>query len=290
MRLRSLTAVECGDLALGRHVELKLRETVTDCYMRLRILGLALTLVPLTFVSLSAQNAPPLGILYTCNNGRTKVKVAQCTSGPDMTCTVQFFDSADPPKATGDAQLSREQLMGTLRSCLMPDGRPAIRSTQAAAPAGANSAAPASSGPLKVGDTVEVYSMFGWMKVQIVALQGTQVRVHYPDGTEITVETRNLRRIPGTTTPARFAPVPKPDLGCAGKIEGTYGDDVGVLSITFASGKAKVTQFSGTFDADCEIQGDRIFLHGPRREDSLSLTRKNDRTLVADSVGEIRKK
>jgi hypothetical protein len=266
--------------------------------MRLRMVILALALIHLNSLSLlRAQNGPPAGVVYTCNNGRTKVKVARCTSGPDMACDVQFFDSADPPKATGNAQLSREQLLGTLRTCVMPDGRPAIRGPQTTAAPGASPAASASkgpqgasSGPLKVGDTVEVYSMFGWMKVQIVAMQGTLLKVHYPDGSEVTVEARNLRRIPGTTTPARFAADPKPDVGCAGKIEGTYGDDVGVLSITFASGKAKVTQFSGTFEADCEIQGDRIFLHGPRREGSLSLTRKNDRTLVADSVGEIRKR
>jgi hypothetical protein len=144
--------------------------------------------------------------------------------------------------------------------------------------------------PLKVGDTVEVYSLFGWTKVQITAMQGTALRVCCVDGRTLNVEIRSLRKVPGTNTPARFAPDPKPDVGCAGKIEGTYGDDVGVLSIIFAAGKAKVTQFSGTFEAACEIRGDRILLRAPREQDNLQLTRRNPTTLEADGIGEIHKK
>jgi len=245
---------------------------------------------------LCAQNVPPLNVLYSCNSGRSKVKITQCTAGADMTCDVQFFDSSDPPKPTGNAQLSREQLLGTLRSCTMPDGRPALRGTQApakpAAPSSANSAkAAAPGGPLKVGDTVEVYSLFGWVKVRIVAMQGSALRVCCVDGQQINVQVRNLRKVPGASAPARVAPDPKPDIGCAGKIEGTYGDDVGVLTVTFTSaGKANVTQFSGKFEAGCEIRGDRILLRAPREQDSLQLTRRSPTTLEADGIGEIHRK
>lgn len=229
--------------------------------------------------TLSVRSAPPLNVMYSCNAGKSKLKITQCTTGTGMTCDVQFFDSSDPPKTTGSAQLSREQLLGTLRSCVMPDGRPAIRG-----------AAQGASGPLKIGDTVEIYSLFGWVKVQITAIQGTALRVCCVDGQPLHVQVRNLRRVPGAATPARSAPDPKPDFGCTGKIEGTYSDDVGVLSITFAAGKAKVTQFSGTFEAACEIRGDRIFLRAPREQDNLQLARRNPTTLDADGIGEIHKK
>ena len=60
--------------------------------------------------------------------------------------------------------------------------------------------------------------------------------------------------------------------------------------VTFAAGKAKVTQFSGTFEAACEIRGDRILLRAPREQDNLQLTRRNPTTLDADGIGEIHKK
>jgi len=245
---------------------------------------------------LGAQSGPPLNVLYSCNSGRSKVKITKCTAGADMTCDVQFFDSSDPPKATGNAQLSREQLLGTLRSCTMPDGRPALRGSQApaksAAPSSASSAqAAAPGGPLKAGDTVEVYSMFGWQKVRIVAMQGTALKVCCVDGQQHNLQVRNLRKAPGTSAPARFAPDPKPDIGCGGKIEGTYGDDVGALTVTFTpAGKASVTQFSGKFEAACEIRGDRIVLHAPREQDSLQLIRRSPTVLEADGIGEIHKK
>jgi hypothetical protein len=245
---------------------------------------------------LCAQSGPPLNVLYSCNSGRSKVKITKCTAGADMTCDVQFFDSSDPPKPTGNAQLSRAQILGTLRSCTMPDGRPAIRGPQAsakpAAPPSASSAKPAApGGPLKAGDTVEVYSLFGWQKVRIVAMQGSALKVCCVDGQQLNVQARNLRKAPGTAAPARFAPDPKPDVGCAGKIEGTYGDDVGVLTVTFTpSGKANVTQFSGKFEAACEIHGDRIVLRTAREQDSLQLTRRSPTTLEADGIGEIHKK
>jgi len=149
---------------------------------------------------------------------------------------------------------------------------------------------PGATRPLKVGDTVEVYSLFGWQKVQITAMKGTLLQVCCVDGGPLTVEVRNLRRVPGTTAPARFAPDPKPDVGCAGKIEGTYSDDLGLLSITFASGRAKVTQFAGTYETDCEIRGDRIDLRAPQGQESFQLTRKSNGTLEGASAGPLKKK
>ena len=111
------------------------------------------------------------------------------------------------------------------------------------------------------------------------------------DCQQLNVDLRNLRKAHGSTASARFTPDPKPDFGCAGKIDGTYSDDVGVLTVTFTlTGKAKITQFSGTFAADCKIRGDRIFLHGPREQDSVQLTRRSSTTLDADGIGEIYKK
>ena len=70
------------------------------------------------------------------------------------------------------------------------------------------------------------------------------------DGQQLNVDLRNLRKAHGSTASARFTPDPKPDFGCAGKIDGTDSDDVGVLTVTFTpTGKAEVMQFSRTFPA-----------------------------------------
>jgi hypothetical protein len=239
---------------------------------------------------LHAQNGPALNVLYSCNSGRSQVKITRCATSAGGSCDVQFFDSSNPPRPTGNAQLSRDQLLGTLRSCTMPDGRPALGQAPArgVAPSAAKAAA---GGPFRVGDTVEVYSLFGWVKVQIVAMRGSALRVCCVDGQRLNVDIKNLRKAHGSSASARFAPDPKPDFGCAGKIDGAYSDDVGALTVTFtANGKAKVTQFSGTFTADCQIRGDRIVLRGPQEQDSVQLTRKSPTMLDADGIGEIHKK
>jgi hypothetical protein len=163
---------------------------------------------------LHAQSGPTLNVLDSCNSGRSKVKITRCPTGAGASCDVQF-----------------DQLLGTLRSCTKSDGRPALRGPQAPAKGVAPSVGKtaASSGPVRIGDTVEVYSLFGWVQVQIVAMQGSAMKVCCVDGQQLNVDLRNLRKAHGSTASARFTPDPKPDFGCAGKIDGTDSDDVGVL-------------------------------------------------------------
>lgn len=152
--------------------------------------------------AVEAQNLPPVGVLYSCNNGATKLKITQCSSGDKPTCEVQFFGNQTPPKPTGSTQMSREQLVGTLRTCVLPNGRPAIATARAP---GTAQAAPA---PFKVGDVAMAYSMFGWIQVRILEVKGDQYRLQYMDRTNMWVKGSNLRRPTAARTRSGAGSVP----------------------------------------------------------------------------------
>lgn len=256
-------------------------------------LAAALIVINVNLVILQAQNSPPLGVMYSCNSGSTKLKITQCAGGRDMMCDVQFFGNSTPPEPTGSTRVSREQLVGMLRSCVLPNGQPAIGNRKPAAATKARPAISSSAGaPLKVGDTVQVYYIFGWTKVVILAIKGDQVRVRYPDNQEIWVQTKHLRRISGTALTAHSAASQSSGLSsCAGKLEGTYGDRTGLLSIVFRLGKARVTpRAAEAYEADCRMLGDRIVLRGTRPQDILALTLKPDGTLENRQAGTLTRK
>jgi hypothetical protein len=258
----------------------------------------ALALVGLTAIlgALNAQNLPPTGVMYSCNNGASKLKITQCSSGSNVVCEVQFYGNETPPKPTGSARLSREQLTGALRTCVLPNGQPAIVTVRPSATA--RPAAPqASNAAFKVGDIAMAYSMFGWIQVRILEIRGNQYRIQYMDRSNMWVKASNLRRPTAVATRSGAGSVPpggatKSDAGsCAGKLDGTFADQLGLLSIVFRSGKATVTQpLAGTYEADCRIQGNRIVLQGARAKDNLVLTRKDDRTLEDRDAGTITRK
>ncbi len=140
-----------------------------------------------------AQNLPPVGVLYSCNDGATKLKITQCTSGSKAACEVQFYGNQTPPEPTGSTRMSREQLAGTLRTCVLPNGQPAIATARP--PAAARPATPhAANSAFKVGDIAMAYSMFGWIQVRILEVKGDQYRLQYMDRSNMWVKARNLRR------------------------------------------------------------------------------------------------
>ena len=133
--------------------------------------------------------------MYNCQNGASKLEVTQCTSGPDMLCDVLLFKNTTPPEPTGKYRISRQKLINTLRSCVMPNGQPAIATAQP--PSAARPALPqqqAAKAGFKVGDIAMAYSMFGWIQVRILEVKGDQYRLQYMDRTDMWVKASNLRR------------------------------------------------------------------------------------------------
>jgi hypothetical protein len=236
--------------------------------------------------------------MYSCNNGSSKVRIAGCTSGANPACEVQFFGNQDPPQETGSARLSREQLVGLLRTCVLPNGRPAIV-TARPAPAASKPqpAGPAANAPYKAGDIAMAYSMFGWIQVRILEVRGSEYRIQYMDRSDMWVKASNLRRPTAAMTRSGAGSVPpggRPKGGpmpCDVRLDGTYADPLGRLSIVFRAGKATVTQTSGgTFEAECRMQGSQITLQGPRPQNTLVLTRRDDRTLEDRDAGALTRK
>ena len=145
-------------------------------------------------VGVCGQNMPQTGVLYTCNQGTQKLKLTKCTSGSGAGCDVQFFGNQNPPEPTGNTRMSREQLAGMLRTCVLPNGQPALATVRSpsAAPAAARPSADGTA--FRVGDIAMAYSMFGWIQVRILEVKGDQYRVHYMDQTNMWVKARNLKR------------------------------------------------------------------------------------------------
>lgn len=65
--------------------------------------------------------------------------------------------------------------------------------------------------------------------------------------------------------------------GCGSKLNGTYENPNGIMSVEFKSGKAYVTMMFGTVESDYEVKGDKIILHTGNQ--NLVLTRNGDGTL-----------
>jgi hypothetical protein len=65
-------------------------------------------------------------------------------------------------------------------------------------------------------------------------------------------------------------------VGCGGSLSGKYEAANGVLSVEFTSGKAHVSTLVMTFEADYEVQDDKVILKMPAG--SMVLTRNNDGT------------
>jgi len=158
--------------------------------------------------AVEAQNLPPVGVLYSCNNGATKLKITQCTSGSNAACEVQFFGNQTPPEPTGSTRMSREQLAGTLRTCVLPNGRPAIATARPLAAARPATPPRAAGAPFQVGDIAMAYSMFGWIQVRILEVKGDRYRLQYMDRSNMWVKASNLRRPTSPATRSGAGAVP----------------------------------------------------------------------------------
>ena len=165
----------------------------------------ALSLVGLIAIlgAMNAQNLPPTGVMYSCNKGASKLKITQCASGTNAACEVQFYGNQTPPELTGSARLSREQLVGMLRTCLLPNGQPAIATARPA-----TTTRPAANAAFKVGDIAMAYSMFGWIQVRILEIRGNQYRIQYMDRSNMWVKASNLRRPTAASTRSGAGSVP----------------------------------------------------------------------------------
>lgn len=183
-----------------------------------RTFAVALMAASVNVVTLRAQNQPPpIGVMYSCQNGSSKLKVTQCTSGPDMLCDVLLYKNTTPPEPPAKYRISRQKLINSLRSCVLPNGQPAIATAQppvAARPATTQAAKAA----FKVGDIAMAYSMFGWIQVRILEVKGDQYRLQYMDRSDMWVKASNLRRPTPIATQSGVGSLPPGDTTKSGTI------------------------------------------------------------------------
>ncbi len=153
--------------------------------------------------------------------------------------------------------------------------------------------------PLKVGDSVEVLTGFGWTPARVLAIRGNSYRVAVMSAIVNKDYPAEVRRLGADVKPAAPAPkggvAPKPGLTtCAGKIEGRYattGGGMASFTITFRSGKATMTDPGGNDEVyECWTGGGKILLHQPGQPNMDIPIDINDDGTLQTPIGEIKKK
>ncbi len=146
-----------------------------------------------------------LNAVYSCANGRTKVKVTGCTgTGDTDLCGVQHLNGAGTAEISPKTSENCKSLAAALQSCqLQPKTPPAVPTPPATAPQ--LPARQVGAGGIKVGDTVSVNSAFGWMNGKVFAIRGNSFHVHNQVGADVWKDyPAEVRRI-GPSTAADHA-------------------------------------------------------------------------------------
>jgi hypothetical protein len=119
-------------------------------------------------LKLGAQAQIQTNVIYDCSPSPERIKVLSCAgSADDSVCEIQNYVRAQlGPRE----KMSRKELVGTLRGCRVQTG--------ADAQADARVAAPQTSNGIKVGDSVEVLTGFGWTPARVIAIQGNNYKVN----------------------------------------------------------------------------------------------------------------
>jgi hypothetical protein len=234
-------------------------------------------------VLIAQPPAVQIGALYQCPAAQSFQVLSCAGSKQQDLCDVQTYNNGQPA-SRGKAPYG--QAVAMARLCRVRPG--------AAPPVSARAQAQADPNGFKVGDTVEILTLFGWTEARILSINGNNYRVHASNGADVTkTYPTELRRIappapPRKSVTSKTGQPPKPGLtSCAGKIEGRYSSrgGLGGATLVFRSGKATL----GEDDVyECWIGGGKIYLHQPGVPD-IVLDINNDGTL--DSLmGEFRKK
>ncbi len=119
-------------------------------------------------VALFAQAQIQTNVIYDCSPSPERIKVLSCAgSADDSVCEIQNYIRAQlGPRE----RMSRKELAGTLRGCRVQTAADAQKDASAAV-------VPSSNG-IKVGDTVEVVTGFGWTPARVLAIQGNHYKVN----------------------------------------------------------------------------------------------------------------
>jgi hypothetical protein len=147
-------------------------------------------------------------------------------------------------------------------------------------------------------DRVQINVQGQWMDGEIITERGLEYQVQLNGNRTAWGSGQNLRLVTTADKAAPQAPKagtpPKPGFtSCAGKIEGRYSSSggLGMLSISFRSGKAAITELAGEEEFECWTAGDKIILHKPGESNvtDMPIDVNNDGSLDTP-LGEIRKK
>jgi hypothetical protein len=248
---------------------------------------------------LVGQTQVQFGAYYSCPGG-TRFKVFSCAGNdPNSPCDVQTFRGM---QSLSRGPAPRAQVLGFVKACHL----------QSAAEEKALSAHPeraprneVSSNGIKVGDSVEVLTGFGWSPAKVIAIQGDDYKVNTNGVQVVKTYPAEVRRIgvakvqdhaaaPASAAVARTTGPPHPGMtSCAGKIEGRYvTTGAGSATIIFRSGKATMGNgFGGEDTLECWMSGDKLILREPGHPESeMPIDMNNDGTLQVPIYGEFKKK
>ena len=130
-----------------------------------------------------------LGELYKCVDGRSLIKVTQCSSGNASVCDIESsVDGKQQPVMRLPPAVTNE----FVRICI---GNGAAASNAQTPSAGAQPGGMDANG-FKIGDTVNINTAFGWMEAKILKANGDSYFVHAQNGAEVSKPyPSELRRI-----------------------------------------------------------------------------------------------
>lgn len=139
---------------------------------------------------LNGQAQIQIGAFYTCPSG-TRFKVFSCAgSEPGSACDVQTFKGT---QSLSRGSAPRSKVTGLVQACHLQTA------AEEKALASGAAAQPDSSNGIKVGDSVEVITGFGWSRGKVLAIQGNNYRVNV-NGIEVTKSyPAEVRRMGGAT-------------------------------------------------------------------------------------------
>ena len=151
--------------------------TPADRRLRQRLRLAAVFLIFAAVTPVHAQQLK-LGELYKCADGRSLVKVTQCSSGNASQCDIESsVDGKQQPVVRLPVAVTNE----LLRTCI---GNGTTAGNAQPPGAGATTGGTDANG-FKIGDTVSVNTAFGWMDARILQANGDNYFVHAQNGAEV---------------------------------------------------------------------------------------------------------
>lgn len=149
-----------------------------NCWLNARVVSVLLIGVALSPL-LVGQTQVQFGAFYSCPGG-TRFKVFSCAgSDPSSPCDVQTFRGT---QSLSRGPAPRSQVVGFVQACRLQS--PAEERALSAHADQATGSEVASNG-IRVGDSVEVLTAFGWTPAKVIAIQGNNYRVN-PNGVLVT--------------------------------------------------------------------------------------------------------